>query len=165
MWRRESRGKQLGCPPQRPYQGGQKVAFWPSVCYSVASIGLPGAGSGDARHGAVGRALTHRIPSYSYGYGGHGLGFLFGKKEKGHHGQLTTQQQSWVPQQCDPDRCPVGVKLDAMHLTLADLRDAVKAQNGRVRDLERWRWFLTGGLGVLGLTYGKDILAFLKLIP
>jgi len=49
-------------------------------------------------------------------------------------------------------------KLEHIHEDVIQVRDAVKSQNGRVRKLEVWRGWITGGLCLLGVLFSYGVL-------
>ncbi len=51
-----------------------------------------------------------------------------------------------------------AVKLEAIHEDVLEIKQAVLAQNGRVRKLEHHRSWLAGGLSLLGFLLGLGIL-------
>ena len=63
-----------------------------------------------------------------------------------------------------------GVKLEAMHEDIKEIKADVKAQNGRVRDIEIWRGQIVGGLKtglkIFGMLLGMAgiIVAIVKVI-
>ncbi len=57
----------------------------------------------------------------------------------------------------------LDLKLDPIATDIAELKEAVTKQNGRIGVIERWKAYLTGGVSMLGLLAGGGGAAWMAL--